>query len=66
MLENILRRASLKDVLIVLVGAVAIIGVWRGVWNLLDKFLLVNHFVLSQAVSIFIGILILWLLSKYK
>ena len=65
MLEEIFERASLKDILLVFLAATAVIGFWRGIWNLLDQFFLVNNFVLSQVVSIVVGILILVLLSKY-
>ena len=64
MLEEILRRASWKDVLIIFIGAVAVIGIWRGVWNLLDEFLLVNNFIWSQTVSILVGVLVLILISR--
>jgi len=66
MLENILKRANLTDVLIILVGSVAIVGFWRGVWNLFDKFLLPGDFLLSQIASIVLGILILIVLSRYN
>ena len=66
MLENILKRVSLVDVLIIFVGSIAIVGFWRGVWNLFDKFLFPNNFVLSQVVSILVGVIILIILSRYK
>ncbi len=66
MLENILKRANLTDVLIILVGSVAIVGFWRGVWNLFDKFLLPGNFLFSQIASIVLGILILIVLSRYN
>ena len=64
MLEVILKKANLKDVLIVLLGSLAIVGFWIGAWNLLDKYLFPTNFLLSQGVSIVLGILILILLSK--
>lgn len=61
-----MKRFSLRDVFWVLVGAMAIVGFWRGVWNLLDKYLIPSHFVLSQLISIVGGIFILILISRYR
>ena len=44
-----------------LVVAVAVIFIWRGVWNLLDEYLLPDNWVLSNVLSIVIGLLILYL-----
>lgn len=66
MLERILKKTSLIDVPIVIIGAVAIVGIWRGTWNLLDKFLLPENFVYSQVASIIFGVLILIILSRTK
>lgn len=66
MLERILKRADLWDVTLVLIAAAAIIGVWRGIWNLLDAYLLPDNFLLSQAVSIIVGVLVLAMLSRYR
>ncbi|MCR4284874.1 MAG: hypothetical protein NUV97_02420 [archaeon] len=66
MLESILRKSSFKDVLIIFIASLAIIGIWRGVWNLLDAYLLKGSFLGSQIVSIVAGVWILALLSRYK
>jgi hypothetical protein len=66
MLENLLRRASFFDVLIVLVGSFAIVGFWRGTWNLMDFYVFPENIILSQIVTITFGVLILILLSLYK
>ncbi|MEA3248216.1 MAG: hypothetical protein U9Q73_00765 [Nanoarchaeota archaeon] len=66
MLETILKKTNLGDVFIGVVAALAIICVWRGSWNLLDKFLLPENFILSQLSSIVFGILILIIMSRYK
>lgn len=50
----------LQDIKI-LILAIAVIMVWRGVWNLLDHYLLPNNFVASSILSIAIGTLILFL-----
>jgi len=66
MLEKILKQANLFDVFIIFVASVAIVGFWRGVWNLVDKFLFPGNFVLSQLISIVGGILLLIILLRYK
>lgn len=66
MLESILEKAGWKDVLIVLASAIAIIMIWRGVWNLLDHYFLTESFLGSQIVSIIAGTWILVILSSYR
>ncbi len=44
-----------------LVGGVAIIMFWRGVWGLLDTYLLPQYEILSLLVSIALGVIILYL-----
>jgi len=66
MLEEVLKRSNWKDVLIVIIAAIAIIGIWRGTWNLLDRYLLPNNFNISQTISILVGIIILFILSRKK
>lgn len=50
----------LQDIKI-LILAIAVIMIWRGVWNLLDYYLFPEHFVASSILSILIGSLILFL-----
>jgi len=64
MLDKILKKTTLIDVPILIIGALAIVGVWRGSWNLMDKFLIPENFVQSQIASILFGILILIILSR--
>jgi len=66
MLESILKRSNWKDFMLILISAISIIMIWRGVWNLLDAFLVPNDFVGSQIVSIVAGLWILMILSRYK
>ena len=66
MLESLIRRSITKDVFFILLGSLAIVGFWRGIWNLLDYYLLVNNFFWSQIVSIVGGIIILLLISQLK
>ena len=66
MLEEIFKRATLVDVLIIFISSIAIIGIWRGVWNLLDKYFLVNNFIWSQIITIIGGLIILIILAKIE
>lgn len=47
----------------VIAGLVGLVFIWRGVWGLLDLFLLPSHPVKSRIVSIIIGFLIVLLLA---
>ena len=44
-----------------LITAIAVVMVWRGVWNLLDTYLFPQHKILSDVLSIVIGLLLLYL-----
>ena len=66
MLEGIVKKTNLNDVLIIFIASLAIIGIWRGVWNLLDRYLFPGNFILSQGISILIGVIILILIARYK
>lgn len=52
---------KLKKNLLVLSLAVGIVFVWRGVWGLLDMYLLPGNLPLSYILSIVLGLLILFL-----
>ena len=41
--------------------AIAVIMVWRGIWNLLDHYLFPDNFILSNVISIVVGIIVLYL-----
>jgi hypothetical protein len=49
-----------------IVGAVGIVLIWRGVWGLADVYLLFSTPLVSFAVSILLGILILLLLGPKR
>ncbi|HLD98005.1 MAG TPA: hypothetical protein VI815_01645 [Candidatus Nanoarchaeia archaeon] len=66
MMEEMFRRTKAKDVVLILIASIAIVGFWRGVWNLMDKFLFPENFIISQVISIVIGTLLLLLLSRIK
>jgi len=44
-----------------MIVAIAIVMFWRGVWSLLDTYLLPDHFLISNLVSILVAFFILYL-----
>ncbi len=66
MLEEILHRVKLRDFVIVTIASLAIIAIWRGVWNLLDAYFIRDNFFVSQVVSVAVGMLLLIILVVYK
>jgi RsiW-degrading membrane proteinase PrsW (M82 family) len=50
-----------KNFFYVLLIAIAMILVWRGVWDLVDMYLFPEHPVWSALISFFIGLVILYL-----
>lgn len=55
------EEIHLKKVGFTILIAFAIVSFWRGVWGLMDLYLLPENEVASYAVSVAIGILILYL-----
>ena len=48
----------------VLLSAIAVVMVWRGVWNLLDYFLLPDNFIRSNIISLAGGVVLLYLVDR--
>lgn len=65
MLENILKKTNFTDVLIIIIASLAIVGIWRGVWGLMDIYLLPENSTLSFFVSIATGLAILFAIAFY-
>lgn len=58
-----------KDISILLLVTIAFIGIvlsWRGMWNLIDTYFLPNNYLVSNLVSIFLGLLLLLIVIHYK
>ena len=55
------EKRSLRDVFYTIVIAFAIVSFWRGTWGLMDLYLFPSNHSMSFAISIFIGITILYL-----
>jgi hypothetical protein len=66
MIERIIKKRSLYGDLIIILLALSIIAFWRGTWNLMDKYIFPNNFLLSQLTTIVGGILLLIIISKIK
>ncbi len=66
MLENIVKRSNFTDVLIIVIASIAIVGVWRGTWNLFDHFIFPNSFIISQLATILGGLIILLIMAKIR
>lgn len=60
LLENLkVFRENRNTNLNILIECIAIIMIWRGIWNLLDTYIFPNHPLISNLICIGIGILIL-------
>jgi hypothetical protein len=59
MLEEVFHKNKFKGLIIVIVAALAIISFWRGVWGLMDIYLLPNNHSLSLIISVLIGLILL-------
>jgi len=66
MLERIIKKVSLFDVFIIILSSLSIVAFWRGIWNLMDKYIFPNNFLLSQVITIIGGIILLIIISKIK
>ncbi len=58
------EKRSLRNIFYALLIAFAIISFWRGVWGLMDLYLFPNNYTLSLAISLLIGIVILYLIKN--
>lgn len=66
MLEELVIKTDFKDAGIILIASLAIVSFWRGLWGLMDDYLLPDHSLLSYMLSIFIGLIVLLLIVLYK
>ena len=54
------RREPFKHIFSILLIAFAIVSFWRGVWQLSDTFLLPNNPLISNLISLGVGVVILY------
>jgi hypothetical protein len=64
MLGDFHKLEKHHQIIFAIVIAIAVVGVWRGLWGLMDVYLLPNNYVLSCIISLIIGLLIL-LITHY-
>ena len=66
MLEEIIKKTNFNDLFIIIISSIAIVFFWRGIWNLTDKYLFPNNFILSQTTSIFLALVIMIIMAEYR
>ena len=49
-----------------IIVAIGVVMVWRGIWGLADVYLFPNDQLLSFAISVIIGVIILFLIDFHK
>ncbi|MDP3986941.1 MAG: hypothetical protein Q8P81_01815 [Nanoarchaeota archaeon] len=54
------QKKDLKTILLTIIAALAVVSFWRGVWGLMDLYFFPDSLTLSFALSIIIGISILY------
>ena len=59
MFRKLIKLKIKHQVLFLIIITFAVISFWRGVWGLMDEYLLPNNMQLSYVASIFIGVIIL-------
>ena len=66
MLEKLVKKSNLNDVFIILITSIAMIAIWRGMWGLMDLYLIPENYLFSQIASVILGITILLIMSEIK
>lgn len=66
MLEKIFEETSFKDIIPIIIASIAIVGFWRGIWGLMDLYLLPTSLEKSYLSSVVIGLIILLGIAFYK
>lgn len=55
------KKKSFRHIFYIILIAFAIVSFWRGVWQLSDMYLFPNNYLLSNLISLVMGVLILYL-----
>ena len=66
MLEKLVEKTNFTDGFIILVSSLALISFWRGTWGLLDEYLFPGNPDLSYAISIALGLAVLFVIAVYR
>ncbi len=59
MFNNIKKMNPIKQALFTLLIGASVVSFWRGVWGLLDVYLLPENYLVSSWISLIIGLFIL-------
>ena len=60
MFEKVKKMKTQHQAIFAVLIAFAVVCFWRGVWGLLDEYLLPNNYQASLWISLIVGFLILW------
>ena len=66
MIEELIKRTTFVDTLLILIGALAIVSFWRGIWGLMDIYLYPKSHVMSFTISVVMGLIALFMVGAYK
>ncbi|MBD3328784.1 hypothetical protein GF340_05815 [Candidatus Peregrinibacteria bacterium] len=61
MSKNLIEKPSLKRFLVRFTNAIAIILIWRSIWNFTDMYVLPDRPIVSNLLTLIAGILILYI-----
>lgn len=59
MLKKISKMKSKHQIIFAIIVGFAVISFWRGVWGLMDEYLLPNNYISSLWISVILGVVIL-------
>ena len=66
MLEELIKKATLKDAIWIIIASFAIVNFWRASWGLLDIYLFPKNIKMSLLSSLIIGLFILTIITLYR
>ncbi len=63
MLKEVKKLKTKHKIIFAILIGFAVVNFWRGIWGLLDEYLLPSNYELSIWISVFLGIIILIILG---
>lgn len=66
MLEEILEKTTIKDIIPIIIISIAIVSFWRGIWGLMDLYIYPNNSLLSHSISVGIGLIVIIAITFYR
>ncbi|HLD10445.1 MAG TPA: hypothetical protein VJB89_00015 [Candidatus Nanoarchaeia archaeon] len=58
-LKDFKKKKFRKELFLGFIGLIGLVLLWRGIWNLTDKYFLPNNFLISNIIGITIGLFLL-------